>query len=50
MADKPKTTPRGRDARDGQFTTVKWAKDHPNIAVVERVPTAGNGDTNTKKS
>jgi len=50
MANGAKTTPRGRDARDGQFTTVKWAKDHPNVAVVERVPTPGNGDTKKKRA
>ena len=49
MANTPKTTPRGRDARDGQFRPVKWAKDHPNIGVVERVPTPGNGDTKKDK-
>ncbi len=49
MANGAKTTPRGRDARDGQFTTVKWAKDHPKISVVERVPTPGNGDTKKKR-
>lgn len=48
MANTPKTTPRGRDARDGQFTTLKWAKDHPSISTVERVPTPGNGDTKKK--
>jgi hypothetical protein len=43
-----RTTPRGRDARDGQFTTVKHAKDHPNSHVVERVPKPGYGDTKKK--
>ena len=40
-----KTTPRGRDAESGQFTTVKEAKDHPRTHVVERVPKPGYGDT-----
>ena len=43
-----KTTPRGRDARDGQFTTVKEARQHPNTHVVERVPKPGYGDTKRK--
>lgn len=48
MAGKPKTTPRGRDARTGEFKPVKWAKDHPDRGIVERVPTPGNGDTKKK--
>jgi hypothetical protein len=43
-----KTTPRGRDARDGQFTTVKEAQQHPSTHVVERVRKPGYGDTKTK--
>jgi hypothetical protein len=46
---KGKTTLRGRDARDGHFTTVEWARQHPNIAVVERVPKPGFGDTGRGK-
>lgn len=49
MANGAKTTPRGRDARDGQFRTVEWAKTHKSVGIVERVPTAGNGDTTKKK-
>lgn len=43
-----RTTPRGRDARDGQFTTVKEARQHPRTHVVERVPKPGYGDTKKK--
>jgi hypothetical protein len=43
-----KTTLRGRNARDGQFTTVKEARQHPNTHVVERVPKPGYGDTKKK--
>ena len=43
-----RTTPRGRDAKDGQFTTVKEAREHPRTHVVERVPKPGYGDTKKK--
>jgi hypothetical protein len=43
-----KTTLRGRDARDGQFTTVKQAREHKSTHVVERVPKPGYGDTKKK--
>jgi hypothetical protein len=42
MASKPTTTPRGRDSRNGQFKPIAWAKAHPKISEVERVPTSGN--------
>lgn len=48
MSTGSKTTPRGRDAGSGQFTTVKEAKDHPRTHVVERVPKPGYGDTKKK--
>ena len=48
MANSAKTTPRGRDARTGEFTTVEQAKTHPNTHVVERVPKPGYGDTKSK--
>ena len=48
MSKGSKTTPRGRDADTGQFTTVKVAKDHPKTHVVERVPKPGYGDTKGK--
>ena len=48
MSKGSKTTPRGRDAGTGQFTTVKEAKDHPKTHVVERVPKPGYGDTKRK--
>lgn len=40
---KPETRLEGRDARDGKFKSVEWARQHPNIAVVERVPLPGKG-------
>ena len=40
-----KTTPRGRDASTGRFTTVKEAQRKPRTHVVERVPKPGHGDT-----
>ena len=48
MSKGAKTTPRGRDADTGHFTTVKEAKDHPKTHVVERVPKPGYGDTKRK--
>jgi hypothetical protein len=43
-----RTTTHGRDARDGRFTTVKEARQHPATHVVERVPKPGYGDTKKK--
>jgi hypothetical protein len=43
-----RTTLRGRDAIDGQFTTVKQAREHKSTHVVERVPKPGYGDTKKK--
>ena len=40
-----RTTPRGRSARTGRFTTVKKAQQHKSTHVVERVPKPGHGDT-----
>ena len=48
MAKEPRTSPRGRDARTGHFTTVKEARQHPSTHVVERVPKPGHGDTKKK--
>jgi len=48
MAKEPKTTLRGRDARTGEFTTVKEAREKPETHVVERVPKPGYGDTRKK--
>lgn len=45
MSKESKTTTKGRDARTGEFTTVKEAKQHPSTHVVERVPKPGYGDT-----
>jgi len=45
MSKESKTTPRGRDAKTGEFTTVEEARRHPNTHVVERVPKPGHGDT-----
>jgi hypothetical protein len=43
-----RTTPRGRDARTGEFTTVDKARENPRTHVVERVPKPGHGDTKKK--
>ena len=45
---KTETSPRGRDARTGHFTTVKKAREHASTHVVERVPKPGYGDTKKK--
>lgn len=45
MSDGPKTHKEGRDAKTGEFTTVKEAREHPRTHVVERVPNSGHGDT-----
>jgi hypothetical protein len=46
---KGKTSPRGRNARSGKFTTVDWARKHPSTSTVERVPKPGYGDTGRGK-
>ena len=43
MAKKGDTSLRGRDARTGQFITVKQAREDPRHTVVERVPKPGKG-------
>jgi len=48
MSKSPRTHKAGRDARDGQFTTVKEARRYPNTHIVERVPNPGHGDTKKK--
>lgn len=45
MSKESKTTTRGRDAKTGEFTTVKEARRYPNTHIVERVPKPGYGDT-----
>ena len=40
---KPEASLKGRDARSGEFKTVDWARRHPDISVVERVPRPGKG-------
>ena len=45
MSKESKTSLRGRDAKTGEFTTVKEARKYPNDHVVERVPKPGHGDT-----
>jgi hypothetical protein len=42
---KSKTSLRGRDAKTGEFTTVKKAERYANTHIVERVPKPGYGDT-----
>lgn len=49
MAGKSKTSPRGRDASTGQFTTVKEAREHKRTHTVEQVPKPGRGDTGRSK-
>ena len=39
----PQTSLKGRDAKTGHFIPVKEARQHPNTAVVERVPLPGKG-------
>jgi hypothetical protein len=48
MSNGPRTTLHGRDAKTGQFATVKEARQHPSTHVVERVPKPGFGDTKKK--
>lgn len=38
----------GRDSKDGRFTTVEHAREHPNDHQVEHVPKKGHGDTDRK--
>jgi hypothetical protein len=38
----------GRDARTGEFISIKEAKRRPKTTVVERVPTPGRGVTKKK--
>ena len=45
MGKESRTSLRGRDARSGEFITVKEARDRPSTTVVERVPKPGYGDT-----
>jgi hypothetical protein len=40
---KPQTVRRGRDAVNGQFITLKEAKQRPRTTVVEHVPLPGKG-------
>ncbi len=37
------TSPRGRDAKTGEFIPVSEARRRPNTTVVERVPHPGKG-------
>lgn len=39
----PETSLRGRDARTGEFVTVREARQRPATTVVERVPLPGKG-------
>ena len=40
---QPETSLKGRDAKTGQFITVKEARQRPTTTVVERVPLPGKG-------
>ena len=44
-SNRGKTSLRGRDAKTGEFLTVKEARQRPNTTTVERVPKPGYGDT-----
>lgn len=48
MAKDARTSLRGRDARTGEWITVKEARNRPSTTVVERVPKPGYGDTKKK--
>jgi hypothetical protein len=39
----------GRDAKTGEFISIKEARRRPTTTVVERVPKPGYGDTKKKK-
>jgi len=41
MADKPKTTLRGRDAATGQFIPVEEARKKKKTAIVQRIRLPG---------
>jgi hypothetical protein len=43
-----KTTKIGRDAKSGEFISVKEAIRRPTTTVVERIPKPGYGDTKKK--
>ena len=45
----PKTFPLGRDARTGEFITVREANRRPSTTTVERIPKPGRGDTGRGK-
>lgn len=49
MAKQSRTTPRGRSAKTGRFTTVTKAKQNKETHLVERVPKPGYGDTAKQK-
>jgi len=44
-----RTSLRGRDARTGEFISVKEARQRPRTTTVERVPKPGYGDTKSSK-
>ena len=48
MAKKTKTFLIGRNAKNGELTTVEVARKHPSTHIVERMPKAGYGDTKKK--
>jgi hypothetical protein len=45
MSNNRKTHTEGRDSKNGQFITIKEAKNRPSTTTVERVPNPGYGDT-----
>ena len=44
MAEKSKSSLRGRDASTGQFIPVEKARQDPKHTTVERIPKPGKGD------
>jgi len=43
------TTDRGRDAKTGQFISVKDAKKHPATTVVETVKSSSGGESKSRE-
>lgn len=50
MGKGSKTFPHGRDAKTGEFISVKEARRRPNTTTVEQIPKPGFGDTKRVKT
>ncbi len=50
MAKENKTFLVGRNANTGHLTSVEQSRRYPSTHVVERMPKAGYGDTDSNKS